>query len=436
MRDAILFLIIFGSIPYILKRPALGAMMFAWVSLMNPHRLCYGAAYSFPFVMLIAGVSLMSILMSKEKKDMPHNSWIGLLIVFFLWTTITSFTALEQDAAWNEWNRVFKTFIAVLVTGMVLRSERDLKEFLLVIALSLGFYGLKGGVFTVLNGGNYRVSGPAGSYIEDNNSLALGLICTVPLLLYLAGQLPKRWMRLSAAGLTVFTILSIVGTYSRGALVGGACMLAFLWLKSPNKVRTGLAVALVAPLVITMMPQQWFGRMESIDNYQQDGSAMGRINAWHFAYNVATSHLQGGGYVVFSPRQFYTYAPDPKDFHAAHSIYFQVLGEHGFLGLAMFLALLLLAWRTGSRTKNMCKGKRELEWASKLANACQVSLIGYAASGAFLSLAYYDLPYYVMMVMVVLEHLIKKQVAEPPKTAALSGDSHPDSAPAPRGHLA
>ncbi len=40
---------------------------------------------------------------------------------------------------------------------------------------------------------------------------------------------------------------------------------------------------------------------------------------------------------------------------------------------------------------------------------CQVSLVGYAVGGAFLSLAYFDLPYNILIMIVVGRRWIKRR---------------------------
>ena len=412
MRDIVVFLAIMATLPYTLKRPAIGVMTFAWLSLMNPHRLTYGFAYNFPFVELVGIVTLVSLCLHPKQFKMPWNGLTITLILFMAWMCITTPFAFEPERAWHEWDRVMKTLFFVLVTMGALNSVKDTKQFALVVMLSLAFYGFKGGLFTLLSGGSSRVVGPPGTYIADNNDLALALLTITPLIWYHHLQARQRWLRLALAGLAVLTMVSVVGSYSRGALLGSAAMLTFLWLKSRNKLRTGTVVLLLIPLVFLLMPDKWFHRMDTIGDYQDDGSAMGRINAWHFAWNVATHNWMGGGFLTFTPRMFAVYAPEPANVHAPHSLYFQVLGEHGFVGLALFLTFLFLAWRTGSRVLRFCKDKPELKWASDLAAMCQVALIGYCTGGAFLTLAYADLLYDVIVVLVLLEKIIVQPESE------------------------
>ena len=100
------------------------------------------------------------------------------------------------------------------------------------------------------------------------------------------------------------------------------------------------------------------------------------------------------------------YAPDPLGYHVAHSIFFQVLGDHGFIGLAIFLVMLVCAWRTGTRVIRFCGKSVELKWASDLARMAQVCMIGFIVSGTFLSLAYFDLLYDFIVLLVVMEKFL------------------------------
>lgn len=406
MRDILITLLIFGLLPFSFKRPVIGALVFTWISLMNPHRMTYGFAYSFPFAAIVAGVTVLSLFTNKQPKRLPVTPVTVTMIVFAAWMTFTSFFALEPNLVWLEWNRVIKTFFMVIVTTMVISNVRDLKIFVWIVALSLGYFGLKGGLFTLASGGHFRVYGPENSYIAENNGMALALVTTLPLIWYLRTQVKNKWIVLGLTAMTAMTAVSAVGSYSRGALVGGAAMLFFLWCHSQKKVQTGVVLLAVVALIAVVMPEAWFERMNTINDYHEDGSAQGRINAWMFAVNIAATFPLGGGYNVFTPRMFMMYAPNPLDYHVAHSIWFQVLGDHGFLGLAMFMMLIVFAWRTGTRVRKHCATQPELKWAENLARMCQVCIIGYAVSGSFLSLAYFDLYYDIIIILVCLEKIL------------------------------
>ena len=203
----------------------------------------------------------------------------------------------------------------------------------------------------------------------------------------------------------ILCALAAVGSQSRGAMLGIVSMGVFLWLKSRNKFVTGILGAAAVYLVVTVMPDQWFDRMNTIQTYEQDQSAMGRINAWTMAFNLAKHRPFGAGFDSFREEMFDTYAPSPNDVHDSHSIYFQMLGHHGFVGLALFLILGAMTWRTASWVIRNARRTPKRRWAADLAAMMQVSLVGYATAGAFLGVAYFDL-YYVLITVVVLTKLI------------------------------
>jgi probable O-glycosylation ligase (exosortase A-associated) len=191
----------------------------------------------------------------------------------------------------------------------------------------------------------------------------------------------------------------------------------FLWLKTTKKVASGIVLLCVAVLAIGFMPQEWVARMGTIEKYDQDTSALGRLNAWHMAFNLANDRpLVGGGFEPYTPRTFVMYAPDPTDLHSAHSIYFQMLGEHGYVGLFLFLALGIAAWRTARRIINASSNNPAYAREGYLARAIQVSLIGYASAGAFVNIGYWDLVYYEIVILMVTYRAVQAAENQPVKS--------------------
>jgi len=401
MRDLLVTGIVFGMLPFIFKRPWIGILLWSWLGYMNPHRQTWGFAYDFPFAFVVGSVTIMAFLFSKEKKEMIWTRETVLLLTFVGWMLTTTFFAFYSDAAWFQWNKVWKIQLMIFLTAIIIKERQHLHWMIWVIALSLGYYGVKGGIFTIAHGGAFRVQGPAGTFIAGNNEMALALVMVIPLIRYLHLQAERQWVRLGLATAMVLTGVAAIGSQSRGGLVAMLAMGLFLWLKSRNKVVTGIYMAAVIAIIAAVMPQEWYDRMSTIQNYQQDESALGRINAWHTAFNVAKDRITGGGFETFRPPTFRQYAPEPFRVHDVHSIYFEVMGEHGFVGFGLFMLLGVFAWLRAQQVIRTCKKDPDRKWASDLAAMIQVSLIGYAAGGAFLGLAYFDLPYHLMIIILL-----------------------------------
>jgi probable O-glycosylation ligase (exosortase A-associated) len=190
---------------------------------------------------------------------------------------------------------------------------------------------------------------------------------------------------------------------------------------------------MLAVAALSFMPEGYHDRIQSIASYQQDTSALGRLNAWAMAFNLANDRpLIGGGFEIYNLRVFAEYAPNPTAVHSAHSIYFQVLGEHGYMGLFLFLLMWFLVWRDGTWIIRQTQGRGDLRWANDLARMIQVSLVGYAVGGTFLNLAYYDVPYYLITALVLTRVLVEKSIREavPAPESAPRPATQPEAAPA------
>jgi putative inorganic carbon (HCO3(-)) transporter len=422
VRDILVTLIVFGSLPWVLRSPVNGVLMWVWISVMNPHTQGWGFATGFPFALIIALATMLSMLLTREPRALPWTPVTRTLLAFTAWMCITLPFSLYLDASLEQWSRVMKIMLMTFVGIMLVKSERDIHRMVWVLAISLGYYGVKGGIFTLRSGGGDRVWGPEGSFIGDNNAIALALIMVIPLMLYLRRCTGRRWLRHGLGAAILLCALAALGAYSRGALLAIAAMSLFLWLKSANKAATGAMLLAAAPVLLMFMPSQWTSRMDSIHDYQDDASAQGRINAWGMAWNLARDRFFGGGFEIYEPSVFAMYAPNPTDVHAAHSIYFQVMGEHGFVGLGLYLLFGALAWRNAAWIIARAPAFPDLRWAAGLAAMIQTSLVGFAVGGAFLSLLYFDVPYYLVGILVAARVLVEQRLAaQAADTPALAG---------------
>ncbi|MEW6293389.1 MAG: putative O-glycosylation ligase, exosortase A system-associated [Pseudomonadota bacterium] len=415
MRDLLLTAFVFGTIPFILRNPFIGLLMWVWLGIMNPHRFAWGFATSMPFAQIVALCTLIAMLVhAKKLNSLPNDRVAIVLVLFVLWLCVSPLFSFHPEREWALWIRAIKIQFMVLVSLLLVSERRHLHWLTWVLALSVGFFGIKGGVFTILTAGANRVWGPPHSFIADNNALALALLMVVPLFRYLQLHSDNKWVRIGCVAAMLLCVVSAIGSHSRGAFLALVAMSFFLFTKGRKKGLISALVLLALPLAWFLMPESWTERMTSIKTYDEDASAMGRINAWWMAWNLAVDRFPiGGGFAVVAADVFLRYAPNPEILFTAHSIYFQILGEHGFVGLALFLMVFGFTWLNGGWVMRSTKGKSELLWAYDLASMCQVSLVGYAVGGAFLSLTYFDLPYYIVVILIVLRRLVRQEMESP-----------------------
>lgn len=431
LRDLLVFGGVFALLPMALFHPWIGVMLWAWIGIMNPHRLAYGFAHDFPFAQAVAAATLIGLVLTRDERRFKLAPEVWILIAFVAWFTFTTFFALNAKDAWVAWERAVKIQLLTFVALMVLQGRRHVEILIWVVAGSLAYYGAKGGLFTLLHGGNWLVWGPQGSFIEDNNALALAQVVNIPLLYYLFLQSKNSLVRIGLAVSIPLCAVSALGSHSRGAALAIVAMTALLWLRSRHKVRLGVLAVLVAVGTLSMLPEAWFERMETIRTYDTDRSAIGRLTAWETAARLAAARPIGGGFEFHTQASYEKYGPPGAEnlSLAMHSIWFQVLGEHGFLGLGLFAAIWLFVWRGASQLIRRTRDSPEAHWAADLGRMVQVSLVGYLVGGTFLNLAYWDVPYYLMVALVVARDAVARgaTAAAVPREPSMHG-AEPEAA--------
>jgi putative inorganic carbon (HCO3(-)) transporter len=430
MRDLLITVVVIGLLPFILRSPRIGAYVWAWLSMMNPHRAAFGFARNFPFAYLVALSTLISFLFSRERRPLPINSITVVYLLFIFWMTITSLFAINSwDVVLDRWLFVIKIHLMLMITLMLIRGREQIVQLVWVVTLSIGFFGVKGGLWTIIEGGSGHVYGPTGSMIEENNGLAVALVMLVPFMYFLHQVSTQRLLRYGLLFAIVTTCFAILGSQSRGALLALLAMALVMVLKGKNPVRMSILLGGLLVVAILFMPDTWSGRMETIQDYDQDASAMSRIFTWKTMWNLALDRpLVGGGFGSDIPSVFALYAPDRVGSYeggrvlVAHSIYFQALGEHGFPGLLFYLLIGLFTWSKAGRIAKQTRDDPEYAgWVPVLMRMVQVSLVGFAVGGAFLSLVYFDLPYYIVGYVVLVDATLRER--EQARVLALSAAS-------------
>jgi probable O-glycosylation ligase (exosortase A-associated) len=412
MRDIALTGVLGILILISLGRPDVGVLTWTWFSMMNPHRLTYGFAHDFQFALMIAASTAIGLLFYRGEKRIPWTGPVLLLLAFDLWMIATHFAGFHPELVADQAIAIAKIQLMVFVTIMLLHTRSHINWFVGVVAFSIGFYGVKGGIFTLTSGGSHTVWGPESSVLEGNNEIALALTMTIPLIYYCFTIASGKWTKRALIAAMVLCAAAVLGSQSRGAFLALSAMGAVLWWRSETKAISAAIILAVGLVLVSTMPSTWRDRMGTIETYEEDLSAMQRVDVWRMTWRLALDNpVLGGGMGIYTEDLNARYNPTPiGGLRNAHSIYFSVLGEHGFTGLLLFIGIWISVWRSCAQTRRETSASAELKWAYWLASMVQVSLIGYLAGGAFLYLSYADFPYNLLIVSVILrKHLVERR---------------------------
>ncbi len=409
IRDIVVAAVVFGSLPFCFAYPYVGVLVWSWLGFMNPHRLAWGFAHDMSFAQMVAVATLLGLVFTKDRRSIPPEREALLLAALWGLFALTTLFATYPDRAWEQLEKVSKILLMIFITIILFQDRVKLRYLLLVVALSIGFYGFKGGIFGLLTGGAYMMHGPEYSFIGDNNGFALGMNMTLPILFFLAREERRPWLRRLLYAIFSFSIVSVLLTYSRSGFLGLAVVLLALLSRAKAKVLAVPAGAAAAAALVWFLPERWFDRMYTILEYQQDVTALGRLNAWYVGWQLALdSPLIGGGFWAFSPEAWARYLPGTNQNSNAHSIYFHVLGEHGFTGLLLFLGLIVSTLFSLRKIRRNARDIPDATWIVNYSRMVEASLFGYLVTGAFQNLTYFDLFWLLIGITIILKRLMKE----------------------------
>lgn len=435
MRDVLITMTVLISLPICLFRPWVGVLMWSWLAYMNPHRLGWGFAHDLPFSQLVALVTIVGFVFGGAKKPFLWSRELLVIGMLWVWFAVTSAGAFYPEDAWAKFADMSKILLMAVLVVPLFQDREKIRILLLVMAGSLGFYGVKGGLFALATGGQYQVLGPPNSFFEANTEMGLVLNMALPMLLYLAKEEPRQWLRRTLYAAFGLTAVAVPFTYSRGALIGFAVVLVILFVKARRRF---LIIPLVAGAILALYlfaPAQWLDRMQTLENVREDGSANLRFMSWQVAMGIAQDNpLFGGGFHVFMYRATYDiYMPEyPRAFgHDAHSIYFNLIGEHGWIGFGLFVTLVVLVMMRLYHLRRLARKHPQIAWAANYAHMLQASIATYLVTGATLSVAYFDLAYQIFILVPVIHAVAMQQIATVPVEDA-GALAVPDAVPAGR----
>lgn len=321
-----------------------------------------------------------------------------LFAVFFLFVALGALLATDRASAMGMLTGSYvKIAVMVLAVSWLVRTEKDFSlaiwSILIAGALIAGvaiFNRLNG--IGLVEGTRVTIGRNIGSMIGDPNDLAL--VLTFPLSFALAQLLfsqSGRLLRFLALLGFLAVVWAILCTQSRGGLLGILAVSGTLaWRKIENKTLVISAGVIMIPILLVAAGIS--DRASGGASEEGVGeSAMGRIYAWHAAFNMALAHpLTGVGMDNFYAN-YYFYSPhwDGKN-HAVHSTWFQILAETGFVGFLIFCALVIAIFRCVLRSLALLKGTsgtNTIRYSSLIVsgNALLSGLTGFCISGTFLT---------------------------------------------------
>jgi probable O-glycosylation ligase (exosortase A-associated) len=411
-------------LPSTFLSPSAGIAVLLWMTLLAPYNFVYGIANIIPVYLMFLGALGISLATHIDKLRMSLTSTNWFMMIFIVQGIVSSIFAVG-NSSWNRLEDLVKILIVCIALTITIVTRKQIHAVIIAVVLGLGFHGLTEGLKVLASGGGHVVRGIL--QLGDNNSFGMAMLMVAPLAYYLYSCLEVWWLRLGFLGVGIFSIITVVGTNSRGAFIALFALGVVYVVRSRRRFRSLVVLFLVVGLIGGVASEHWLNRMATIEKADDESSFTGRITAWKLSFVMALDRpITGIGldagqetpvWRSYIPafQKFYGDSAESVDStgHAAHSIIFEVLADLGFVGLAIFLMMILIAIRNLKVIRRLGATHPDLSWARDLAIALELSLTGYVVAGLALSVSYYESFYILITIIAVLRRLTEESVLVP-----------------------
>ena len=428
-----------------LRRPYLFTLGYIYVDLVSPQRLSYYLLNSVPVSLIFFAAALGGWALADDKRDLriaPRQILLAMLLGWCAYTTATA--EVGWTIASEKWGWVWKSLVFAIFLPFTLRTKLRLEALLLFMALCAASIIIVGGIKTLFSGGGYgslNLMVDSNSGLYEGSTISTVAIALVPLILFLmrfGTVFPPDWRVRLFGGALIFACLLIpIGTEARTGLVCIA-VLALLMLRQSRRRFLYLGATAAAGLIaVPLLPSSFTSRMDTIQNYQADNSASTRIAVWKWTWGYVRDHPLGGGFEVYRTNRLSfdvvrtqsagnTEKVDATQSvqagRAFHSSYFELLGEQGFPGFLLWIAINIAGLvRMEVVRRRYGKADAGEAWVAPLATALQHAQLIYLVGGAFVGIAFQSFLYMVLAGQIGLDTLLaaRRRKASPPRFARL-----------------
>ncbi len=323
--------------------------------------------------------------------------WMFIILAFMGLSGAFAYIKLTGYDAWVAFAKV--VFFTVFLVNVVdsLPKFRGLLYALILIHVGVGLEGLEGFYTESDRAERKGLKGTLSNFLGDTNDFSLAINVMIPYAYFLGTVAKTRWVRWSLFACVGLFAMASMFTFSRGGFLTLFVLAVYTVVKAQRRLGAIVLGAVLLIIVSAVLPQSYWDRIETIGTFKQDSNAQTRFWAWKAGWNMALDNPvlgMGPGNFVTGYRVLYK-PPEARNrtLFTAHSIYFQIMGELGFVGFALLAALVMSCLK--AQRSVLARQPEEFDNAADgaflvaAAHATRASLIAYLVGGAFLSAAYY-----------------------------------------------
>ncbi len=436
MRDLVFVAFLLAIFGMGFRKPFIFVLVYAYIDIVSPQRLTYLLLNSVPISLIAVGLSVLGWLAMDDKKDVrvaPRQLLIVLLLAYCFYTTKNADFKVE---ALDKWDWVWKALAFAAFLPLTLRTKLRIESLLLFMVLSASSIIIVGGIKTLGSGGGYgelnlMVANNSGLY--EGSTISTVAIAIVPLIVWFMrfGTIfPPDWkVKCFCLGLIFACLLIPIGTSTRTGLLCTGLVALLMIRDAKRKVLYLTALGCLGLAAVPFLPSSFTERMGTIKTYKADASASTRLAVWQWTMDYAKTHPMGGGFEAYRQNKIrYEKVATESDgagqttvdrslevdsARAYHSAYFEMLGEQGYPGLAIWLTINLLGiFRMEVLRQRYKKPEPGQEWVAPLASALQTAHIVYMLGATFIAIAFQPFVYMLIGAQIGLDTYMARKREE------------------------
>ncbi len=413
MLDLFLLSCVLAFIGAGFRKPFIFVLAYTYIDIVSPQKVSWGILSHIPVSLIAFLCAFIAWFVAEDKNGTRFSLRQFLLLLLFVYCGLTTQAADFPLEAGEKWAWVWKALLFAMFLPLTLRTRLRIEALTIVMVLSIGVIVIGGGIKTLSGGGGYgelRLLVDNNTGLYESSIISAVAVAVIPLALWASrfGTIfPPEWRVTAFAWALCFACtLMPIGTGARTGLVCVVVLAALILRTAKRRMLIISVMAAGALISIPLLPADFVARMGTMRNHQSDQSASTRVAVWRWTLEFVENRPFGGGFDAYRQNHIaydtvdakyagdnnaaLEYKPVIDKARAYHSSYFEMLGEQGYPGLAMWLALHLLGvWQMEVlRRRYRKETSEEFRWISPLAEALQQAQIVYLVGSTFVGIAF------------------------------------------------
>lgn len=362
-----------------------------------------------PYNFIIILLTLF-LLLTRQKIKLVGNVENRLLFCFSVVVLLSSALAISPQISFAKMSIFISWVLIYFLIINIVNTENRFLVFMLMFLLynfKMSQFALKGWARIGFGFGKDGTGGGPG-WFENSGEFGIEMCVFFPLAAFFVMALKNKWPKWKQFVFALMPLTAITGmisSSSRGALVGGLAVMAWFLLKSRRKILAAVVIVSLCFAAYALIPDEQVSRF---DKAGEDSTSLNRTERWEKGLEMARMYPAFGvGYANWSLADMRFFSGNGA---LCHNVFVECVSELGYSGLGVFSLMIIYIMVNNSRSRKMLQSKKmENSFLYSMTHGLDGALVGFLASGFFVTVLYYPYFWIILAMAVALNNITNKQ---------------------------